>query len=137
MANSNHVGSRLPTKFGTYAIASSGPVNLAATGNAVSTLAVEGSSYIVRRVTVNNATGNIALANVAIYTSNDGNVSNIVTANTVLSTVTGTTKYQDLVLSSTANTTVYSTGAMFLCVNTGSGNTNTAFVTVFGEVVTP
>lgn len=137
MANSNRVGANLPTNFGNFVIAQSGPVNLAATGNAVSTLSTEGTSFVVRRVSVFGTTGNVALANVAIYSSNDGNVSNIVTANTVLSTVTGTTRYQDLTLSSTANNTVYTTGAFFVCVNTASGNTNTAVFTVFGDVVTP
>jgi len=135
--NSNRVGANLPTNFGNFAVAQTGPINFVATGNAVATLAIEGSTYIVRRITVAGATGNIALANVAIYSSSDGNASNIITSNTVLSTVTNTTTFQDLTLASAANTTVYSAGALFVKVNTASGNNNTAFITVFGDVVTP
>ena len=72
------------------------------------TLNTIGTNYIVRRVTVANASGSVALANVTILTSNDGNTSNAVTNAAALSTITGTTKYQDLALSTAAASTVYS-----------------------------
>lgn len=137
MANSNRVGARIPGNFGSYLFGTSGPITLNATGNAVANISCEGTSFIVRRVTVTNASGSVASANIAIYSSNNGSAANIVTANTVLSVVTGATKFQDLTLSSTANTTIYTTGAFFVCVNTVSGNTSTAVVNLYGDVVTP
>ena len=100
--NANCVGNKYPDSFGSFAVANSQPVYLGATGNAVATLATVGTNYIVRRVTVANASGSVALANVTILTSNDGNTSNAVTNAAALSTVTGTTKYQDLALSTAA-----------------------------------
>ena len=132
--NANCVGNKYPDSFGSFAVANSQPVYLGATGNAVATLAAVGTSYIVRRVTVANASGSVALANVTILTSNDGNTSNAVTNAAALSTVTGTTKYQDLALSTAAASSVYS-GPLFVYVGTAAAANNSVEVTVYGDVV--
>lgn len=134
---SNHVGSLTPDNFGSFSIVNVQAASLGTTGNAAVVLPVQaGSSYIVRRVTIANASTNIAAANVAIYSTNDGNVSNLVTANTVLSTITGSTKFQSLVLASAANTTVYSANALFLNVIEAVANA-TCDINVYGDIVTP
>lgn len=137
MANSNHVSSRTPRAFGNYAIAFKEAVSLASTGNTVANLSVTGTSFIYRRVTISNATGSVASANVAILTSNDGNLSNAIGNATLLTTVSGSTKYVDLGLGSNVGNTVYSNPALFLRVITASGNSNTVNITVYGDVVTP
>ena len=133
--NANCVGNKYPDSFGSFAVANSQPVYLGATGNAVATLAAVGTSYIVRRVTVANASGSVALANVTILTSNDGNTSNAVSNATVLSTVTGTTKFQDIGLSTAAASTIYS-GSLYVYVGTAAAANNSVDITVYGDVVT-
>jgi len=86
-------------------------------------------------VTVANASGSVALANVTILTSNDGNTSNAVTNAAALTTVTSSTKFQDLALSTAAGTTVYS-GALYVYVGTAAAANNSVEITVYGDVVT-
>lgn len=133
--NANNVGARYPDSFGGFAVSNAVPVFLGATGNAVATLANIGTSYIVRRVTVAGASGSVALANVTILTSNDGNTSNAVTNAAALTTVTGSTKFQDLPLSTAAASTVYST-PMYVYVGTAAAANNSVEITVYGDVVT-
>ena len=135
--NANHVGSFYPDQFGNFAVASTGnPIFLGATGNAVATLAMNNNTgYIVRRVTVAGASGSVALANVTILTSNDGNTSNAVTNAAALTTVTGSTKFQDLALSTAAASTVYS-GSLYVYVGTAAAANNSVDITVYGDVVT-
>ena len=135
MANSNAVGRRYPDSFGNYAVGvTTAPVGLGSTGNAVAVIPTIGTSYIVRRVTVSQATGTVAAANVTIFTSNDGNLANAVSNATVLSNVTATTRYQDLNLTANTATTIYS-GSLFLCVNTAAAANNTVEIHVYGDVV--
>lgn len=135
--NANHVGALYPDQFGSFAVCTTtSPIYLGATGNAVATLAQNNnSSFIVRRVTVANASGSVALANVTILTSSDGNTSNAVTNAAALSTVTGATKFQDLALSTAAASTVYS-GPLYVYVGTAAAANNSVDITVFGDVVT-
>jgi len=133
--NANNVGARYPDSFGNFALSNAQPIYLGATGNAVTTLSTVGSTYIVRRVTVANASGSVALANVTILTSNDGNTSNAVTNAAALTTVTSSTKFQDLALSTAAGTTVYS-GALYVYVGTAAAANNSVEITVYGDVVT-
>ena len=132
--NANNVGARYPDSFGSFAVSNAVPVFLGATGNAVVTLANIGSTYIVRRVTVAGASGSVALANVTILTSNDGNTSNAVTNAAALTTVTGSTKFQDLPLSTAAASTVYS-APLYVYVGTAAAANNSVEITVYGDVV--
>jgi hypothetical protein len=136
MANSNAVGTRYPDSFGNYVIGTtSAPVGLGSTGNAVAIIPTIGTSYIVRRITVAGANGSVALANVTIFTSNDGVLANAVSNATVLGNITATTKFQDLNLTANTATTIYS-GSLFLCVNTAAAANNTVEISVYGDVVT-
>ena len=134
--NSNHVGALYPDNFGNMLIGSTtAPVGLGSTGNAVATIPTIGTSYIVRRITVANANGSIALANVTIINSSDGAVANAVSNAVVLANITATTKYQDLGLTANTATTIYS-GSLFLCVNTAAAANNTVEISVYGDIVT-
>jgi hypothetical protein len=133
--NSNHVGALYPDQFGSIVIGTLVvPAGLGNTGNAVATIPTVGTSYIVRRITVNNANGSVALANVTIIASSDGNLANAVSNAVVLGNITGTTKYQDLNLTANTATTIFS-GSLFLCVNTGAAANNTVDISVYGDVV--
>lgn len=134
---SNRVASLLPDNFGNFSIVNVQSASIGTTGNAAVTLPVQaGSSYIVRRITVSNASASISAANVVILTSSDGNASNAVCNVTVLSSVTSTTTYQDIPLATGAATTVYSAPALFLKVNTAVANA-TCDIQVYGDIVTP
>lgn len=135
--NANHVGALYPDQFGNFVVAqATGPIYLGATGNAVATLAQNNnSSFIVRRITVANATGSVAAANVTILTTSDGNTSNAVSNAATLTTVTGATKFQDLPLSTVAASTVYS-GSLYVYVGTAAAANNAVDITVYGDVVT-
>jgi len=101
--------------------------------------AVGSGSVVLRRVTIQNPTGRMNLANISITTSADGNISNAVVANVVLSSITGAGTYQDLNIAVPYNTntavTGYTTQALFVNVTTAAGNANTADIIVFGDVV--
>ena len=92
---------------------------------------------IIRRVTIQNATGNVSAANVSISATN--NNANIVVANVVLTAVTATGTYQDLNVASPYTANVVSgsvTQALYVNINTPSGNANTVDICVYGDVVT-
>jgi hypothetical protein len=130
----NHVGANYPDKFSRYAIGEVIGANLAATGNAVATIPIlGGTQYVIRQITVWNANASVNTGNVIILTSNDGNVSNAVTGNVVLSNVTSTTTYQDMSLAAGTLTGTYSASSLFLKVTTAVSGT--CDITVFGDVV--
>ena len=91
---------------------------------------------IIRRVTIQNATGNVSAANVSISATN--NNANIVVTNVVLTAVTATGTYQDLNVASPYTANVVSgsvTQALYVNINTPSGNANTVDICVYGDVV--
>ena len=150
MANSDSVAQNTAVNFGNYAIASATTVPLNATGNAVISLPIlvggltaggatnSSGQVIVRRITVQNASGNVALANVAILTTNDGNASNAVVANSLLSNLTAANSYQDLTIATPYSTTTtingFTTQALFVKVNTAVANA-TVDIRVYGDTV--
>lgn len=137
--NANHVGALYPDNFGGFAVCKTtngDPIYLGATGNAVATLTQNNnSSYIIRRITVANASGSVALANVTILTSSDGNTSNNVSNAAALTAVTGSTKWADLPLATAAASTVYS-GPLYVYVGTAAAANNSVDITVYGDIVT-
>jgi len=150
MANLDSVAQNTPVSFGNYVLASASQVSLGSTGNAVVSLpillgglTVGGSTsssgqVILRRITVQNANANVALGNVSILTTNDGNTSNAVVAATLLSNLTAVDKFQDLTIASpyAASTTIngYNTQALYLKVNTAVANA-TVDIKIFGDTV--
>jgi hypothetical protein len=137
--------------YGRVALIRATPLNT--TGNAVITIPFLGGGLtngggvansggvIVRRITIQNPSGSVSSANIAISVQSNGNIAsaNAVVANVVLSTITATGMYQDLTVAGAygANTAVSgsTTSALYVNVNTASGNNNTVDIAVFGEVV--
>lgn len=129
----NHVGSRFPDHFGYVRLGVARGVDLTNAANAAATIAItEGTEYAVRQITVMNANATAATGNVAILTSSDGNASNAVSNNVVLSSVTGVHTYQDLGLVAGAATGTYTAGSLSVVVNTGVPAT--VDIAVFGTV---
>ena len=96
--------------------------------------AATSGSIIVRRVTVQNPSGSVASANISIGTTGDG--ANLVTANTVISSVSAAGKYQDIASTATSSAVVGNvTQCFYVNVNTASGNANTVDIVVWGDVV--
>ena len=155
MANPDSVGQFNLDSFGNGRIAVSQQTTFNTTGNATVTgiklpllnggltnanATVGSGGVIVRRITVNNPVGNIANVVISVTTSSDGNISNAVVANSTLTNLTGPGTYQDLTIASPYNSssaiTGFTTQALYVNVNTGSGNvSNTATVAVYGDVV--
>jgi hypothetical protein len=150
MSSADSVAQNTAANFGNYALSSATAVSIGATGNAVVALPIlsggltagaaanSSGQVILRRITVQNPSGNVATANVSILTSNDGNASNAVVAATVLSNLTATTTYQDLTIASPYSTTTtlngYTTQALFVKVNTAVANA-TVDIRVYGDTV--
>jgi hypothetical protein len=130
----NHVGALYPDNFSRVLLGEVIGANLAATGNAVATIPItKGTQYVIRQISVWNANATVATGNVIILTSNDGNTSNAVTGNVLLSNVSSTTTFQDMTLAAGTATGTYSAQALFLKVTTAVSGT--VDISVFGDVV--
>lgn len=151
MANPNAVANLHLSSFGNVRIAFAEAVSLSATGNAVANLSfVEGGltnggavsnsgSVIVRKITITSPVGSVSSGNVGIYTSSDGSAANLITANTALTVLSAAGRYLDVPITGAygANTAISgsTTSALFVKVNTASGNANTVNISVYGDVI--
>ena len=144
MANPDSVGQNTQDSFSNYRLGKISATQLNTAANAVITipflnggLTKSGSvatsgAVIVRRITIQNPSGSVASANISIGTTGDG--ANLITANTVLSSVSGTGTFQDI--SPTATLVSGNvTSCLYVNINTASGNANTADIVVWGDVV--
>lgn len=148
MSSADAVGQLTLDSFGNGRIAIATATSINTSGNAVIALpflsggltkgaaTANSGSVIVRRISVVNPSGSVASANISITTSNDGNISNAIVGNTVLSSVSGVNTFQDLTISG-GNVVVsgYNTQALYVNVNTVAGNANTVDIRVYGDVV--
>ena len=151
MANSNRVGALYLDSFGYGLLGKLKAQSLATTGTAQVKIPLlsggltnggavgNSGGVIVRQVTVQNPSGSVASADIGITISSAGNMgaSNVVVANVTLSAVSATGNYQDLAIAYPANTVISgaSTQALYVNINTASGNANTVDICVYGEVV--
>ena len=147
MANPDSVAQNTASNFGNYAIAQATAVPLGTTGNAVVALPILGGgltagnststsgAVIVRRVTIQNPSGNVSTGNVSILSSNDGNTSNAVVAASLLSSLTAANTFQDMTISG-GNVILngYTAQALFVKVNTAVTN-GTVDIRVYGDTV--
>ena len=148
MANSDSVGQNTQDSFSNYRLGVVRATSLNTSGNAVITIpflsggltnsgsAATSGEVIIRRVTVQNPSGSVASANISVGITNDG--ANLVTANTVISSVSAVGKFQDISVGTTYQTTAITgnqTQCLYVNVNTASGNANTVDIVVWGDVV--
>ena len=146
MANPDSLAQQTAAVIGNYAIASATGVNLGTTGNAVVALpilaggltvganAASSGSVIVRRVTIQNPSGNVSTGNVSIITSNDGNASNAIVAAAALSSLTGTGTFQDMTIAG-GNVLVSGATTQALYVKVNTAVTGTVDIRVYGDTV--
>ena len=146
MANPDSVSQKYPDSFGNYAIASAQGGSLATTGNAVVALPIlsggltAGNSVatsggvIVRRVTIQNPSGNVGTGNITILSSNDGNTSNAVVAAVTLGSLTATGTFQDVAISG-GNVAVSGYNTQALYVKVGTAVSGTVDIRVYGDTV--
>ena len=146
MANPDSVAQNTAANFGNYSIASATAVPLGTTGNAVVALPILGGgltvggnaatsgSVIVRRVTIQNPSGNVSTGNVSILTSNDGNASNAIVAAAALSSLTGTGTFQDMTIAG-GNVLVSGVTTQALYVKVNTAVSGTVDIRVYGDTV--
>ena len=146
MANPDSLAQQTAAVIGNYAVASATAVPLGTTGNAVVALpiltggltvggnAATSGSVIVRRVTIQNPSGNVATGNVSILTSNDGNTSNAIVAAAALSSLTGTGTFQDMTIAG-GNVLVSGATTQALYVKVGTAVSGTVDIRVYGDTV--
>ena len=148
MSNADSVSQNTQDSFSSYRLSFAPGQSLVATGNAVVTLpilsgGIGGGSFIIRRITVANPANiaggsvmNVALANITVLTSSDGNTSNAITTaiGQTLGNITGANKWLDLALVAGASSTAYTADALFVKVGTAVANASVN-ISVFGDVV--
>jgi hypothetical protein len=150
MASPKALHSATGAQFSRYLIAAANGVSVAATGNAVVAMpildggltngggAANSGGVIVRQVTFQNPNKNIAAANVAILTSNDGNASNAVVSALAYASLTAAGKFQDANIASPYLASQTITGdvaqSLFVQVNNAVSG-GTMDIRVYGDVV--
>lgn len=148
MANSDAVSQLYldSFSFGRLGVVRGTTLNTA--GNAVITIPILGGGLtngggvansggiIVRRVTIQNGSGNVSNANVSISATGDG--SNLITANTVLTNMSATGRYADINAAAPYTSNVVSgsvTQCLYVNINAIANNANTVDICVYGDVV--
>ena len=148
MANADSVGQFNLDSFSNGRIGVVRATTLNTAGNAVVTIPIlsggltngggvaNSGGIIVRRVTFQNSSGNVSNANVSISTTSDG--LNLVTANTVLTSLSTTGRYVDINAAAPFTSNVVSgsvTQCLFVNINAIANNGNTVDICVYGDVV--
>jgi hypothetical protein len=148
MANSDAVSQLYldSFSFGRLGVVRGTTLNTA--GNAVITIPILGGGLtngggvansggvIVRRVTIQNGSGNVSNANVSISTTADG--ANLVTANTILTAMSTVGRYVDINAASPFTSNVVAgnvTQCLYVNINAIANNANTVDICVYGDVV--
>lgn len=148
MANADSVGSFTLDSFSNGRLGVVKATTLNTAGNAVITIPIlsggltngggvaNSGGIIVRRVTIQNGSGNVSNANVSISTTTDG--ANLITANTVLSAMSTTGRYVDINAAAPFTSNVVSgsvTQCLYVNINAIANNGNTVDICVYGDVV--
>ena len=148
MANADSVGQFNLDSFSNGRIGVVRGTTLNTSGNAVITIPIlsggltngggvaNSGGIIVRRVTIQNGTGNVSNANVSISATGDG--ANLITANTVLTAMSTTGRYVDINAAAPYTSNVVSgsvTQCLYVNINAIANNANTVDICVYGDVV--
>lgn len=93
------------------------------------------SRYIVRRITVQNASLNLTLAAGGIYTAASKGGTAIVAAAQVYSALTAAAKFLDLTLAAVLGTDVLTAKTLYLSLTVAQGAAATADFAIYGDVL--
>lgn len=137
------IGKLLGSNFDGFLLASVKAVPVSATGDvtipgsAVAGIGIQAQSYRVRKVVVrqglvSGVTGDVSSVALAIWDAAGGTGNNIV-ANTTLTGLTGTTKYFEMTITATGNSTVITSSTLFINVGTSLANA-TIEIDIYGDV---
>lgn len=99
------------------------------------TFAITATKYVVRRITVTNASTSLTLAVGGLYTAASKGGTPIVAATQIYSGLTGATKFLDLALAAILTTDVRSESTLYFALTTAQGATATADVYLIGDVL--
>jgi hypothetical protein len=147
MANADSVGQLYLDSFSNGRIGVIRSTTLNTVGNAVITIPIlsggltngggvaNSGGVIVRRVTIQNNTGNVSNANVSISATSDG--ANLITANTVLSVMSDVGRYVDINAAAPYTSNIVSgsvTQCLYVNINAIANNGNTVDICVYGDV---
>jgi hypothetical protein len=148
MANADSVGQFTLDSFSNGRLGVVRATTLNTAGNAVITIPIlsggltngggtaNSGGIIVRRVTIQNGSGNVSNANVSISTTGDG--ANLITANTVLTAMSTTGRFVDINAAAPYTSNVVSgsvTQCLYVNINAIANNANTVDICVYGDVV--
>jgi hypothetical protein len=92
------------------------------------------SKYVIRRITVTNASPSLTLAVGGFYAAS-GKTTPVVGATQVYSGLTGSTKYLDMTLAAILTTDVRTESTLFFSLTTAQGTGATADLYIFGDVI--
>ena len=147
MANADSVGQFNLDSFSNGRIGVNKGTTLNTAGNAVITIPIlsggltngggvaNSGGIIVRRVTIQNNSGNVSNANVSISVTSDG--ANLITANTVLSAMSTVGRYVDINAAAPYTSNIVSgsvTQCLYVNINAIANNGNTVDICVYGDV---
>ena len=147
MANADSVGQFNLDSFSNGRIGVIKGTTLNTAGNAVITIPIlsggltngggvaNSGGIIVRRVTIQNNSGNVSNANVSISVTSDG--ANLITANTVLSAMSTVGRYVDINAAAPYTSNIVSgsvTQCLYVNINAIANNGNTVDICVYGDV---
>jgi hypothetical protein len=147
MANADSVGSLYLDSFSNGRLGVIRGTTLNTAGNAVLTIPIlsggltngggvaNSGGIIVRRVTIQNNSGNVSNANVSISVTSDG--ANLITANTVLSAMSSVGRYVDINAAAPYTSNIVSgsvTQCLYVNINAIANNGNTVDICVYGDV---
>ena len=128
----SRVANLLPDSFGLFRYASQ-QVSIAATGDALN-FSIPVGQFTLRKIRVRSPSASVSGAALGIWTAASQGGTNIV-ANATLSNLTGVLTYQEMTLTSAANSTILTSATSFY-VNVGTGSAgNTVFIDFYGDAI--
>ena len=107
--------------------------NMNSSADQVLTMASGLTKYIIRRITVTNASVNLTTAAGGFYTAASKGGTTVVANTQVYSALTASTKFVDLTLAAGVTVDVVTAALLYLSLTTPQGVAATADVYVFGE----
>lgn len=137
--DANRVANELPTRFGGILLGSLIGANFDVTTDQQIVIFANPAKYILRRIVVTNASVSLSTAAGGIYTAVSKGGTAVVAASQAYSTLTGSTLFLDLTLSTSGNANITvksSVPNLYFSLTTAQGSPATGDIYVFGDILT-
>jgi len=128
----DRVASLWPWQFGNFLLATRRAVPIGSTGDVVA-IGIPFAQYRVRKVVVRSPSASVSAGFLAVWTAPGGTGTNIV-ANAQLSSLTGTTSYQEMTITAAGNTTILTATSLFINVGTAVAG-QTVDIDIYGDPI--